>query len=629
MNRVLTVFKSTTFLIFIFTAILVYFILERVLALHLNYGFRDGDWILLITFKELGSLSLEHFVKAWEILRVYTYQVYYIGLLEHLYGIDFYSMNKATHFVKYLGTLAIFPLVMVLTGRKLAAFCATVIFAVAYPAMGILYHTVIGGYHITFISLSMFLISYYFIVSKRKSWRWYFLLSFLFTLTLLLTPERMYPLFPYIILVEFFILIKIGISKKSILNSVTRLGFMYFPFITIYLLYPSVFVHHLGNFYARFENLFKGNYQFLLFPFASFGSMFVPNFYLPYLGSIRIESFGLFIRGLLLNHLIIFLIVSFLLAKISNVKTYRFVGITILSTLVLSIIAFLLASHWYSLDPKVRVNFDYNFVLPPALVGIFIISLTFAYLIEWLKTREQKNYSKLLFASLASAFLFIVATWGAADLNLVFIGAHRYLAAPSIGTSIFFALLLTLIYDKLRSRKLTKPISLLTLLILFPIISVNERVTREFFLEELYFVGMDYHEQTRLKNEFWSYVPNLDNNKRSLFYFDESQSSQYGYLNESAVMAGFEYWFMFDGNNYIRNRPLPAILRTNTTCPKPDHQSCLSKLKEGLKYEEGEWKIYYQDHYFKLKNFYAMRFIGKQLSDIRDEVINDLNLKVN
>ena len=171
------------------------------------------------------------------------------------------------------------------------------------------------------------------------------------------------------------------------------------------------------------------------------------------------------------------------------------------------------------------------------------------------------------------------------------------------------------------------------LLITIPIIIINMKISKAFFDYELHDVGMDGAEQTRMKNEFWSIVPNMSNDERSLFYFDETADKENGYFDESTIIAGLESWALFDhGKNLIKERPEPGILRTNIQCPEISHESCIQFMRSSLTKVNGEEGILYADwvrypdkpRFYKLENLYAFRFINKHLVNIKEEVLKEL-----
>lgn len=99
-------------------------------------------------------------------------------------------------------------------------------------------------------------------------------------------------------------------------------------------------------------------------------------------------------------------------------------------------------------------------------------------------------------------------------------------------------------------------------------------------------------------------------------------------------MAGFEYWTRLNRDGTLNNFPAPGMMRTNLQCPEHTHENCLKMLSEGLTQQNGEKGVLYKDpirgqttpRFYKLSNFYAFRFVNKDIIDTRKEVINELNL---
>lgn len=632
-------------LLLVLTLVVVVWILQSiVLKLNLEYGFRDGDWWIIRRYISLGPLSLNHLINALKLHAVYTYQIYYAGFLTNLYGLDFHNLYQASHFFKFLASLAVFPMVLILTKNKMTAFLSSLIYSIAYPASGALYMFLTGAYFIAIIFLNFFFISYWVVLNQDViKFRWILLTFILFIATILLNAERMYPLALLILVIELLWVFKNRWTKLSVKLSLIRISVFLFPLIVFYGIYtlrfnsqvnPAFFTpQFLKAIELRLSSISSGNLQLLLYPFSSFGSMFLFSDYWKLFGNFETKSFIDFIFYFISRPLLIFSVPTVFLIWLASKKPIKFILITLLPLFVFGLIIYLMVNHWFKVDPSVRIHLDTNYVGIPALFGFYVLSLSFSFFLIWLKGQDKRNLLLPIFVGAFVSFFFILLTWIGSDVQLLFVGPQRYLTTPAIGSSLILASIITLIFSRLKEIKLTRHLAWLSLLLLVPVVLINAKINKEFFSYEIKYAGMGGIEQTRMKDKFWSLVPKVSNNEESLFYFDETADKQNGYFDESTILAGFEDWIQFDhGALVVANRPYPGMLRTNIQCPEHTHGNCIKILKEGLTEQNGVWGILYKDsireslgqRFFKLSNFYAMRFINKDIIDIKKEVLVEL-----
>jgi len=143
---------------------------------------------------------------------------------------------------------------------------------------------------------------------------------------------------------------------------------------------------------------------------------------------------------------------------------------------------------------------------------------------------------------------------------------------------------------------------------------------------ELEFAGTDSAGHIRMKEKLWSYLGNLSKSEPSVFYFDESQDHENGYFDETTVMAGFNYWMNIRGNNIVYPPLTHVLLRSNLICQEPKSM-CLSKVKSLVTTSDGGKGILYGDVFYKAENFYAFRFIDKDIVDIKPEIVKVIGLE--
>lgn len=628
----------------IISLIIVVWVLSRiVLNLNLEYGFRDGDWWIIRRYITLGSFSLDHIVAAFKLHAVYAYQIYYAGFLTNLFGLDFHNLYQASQFFKFLSALAVFPLVLMITKNKITAFLSSLIYSIAYPASGALFMFLTGGYFIAIIFLNFFFMMYWYVLnSKQVRVRWIFCTLFIFLVTLLLNPERMYPLIPLVLIAEFIWIWRKNWSDKAVVSSFKRIMILLFPLVVFYTIYTFWFKNQIASAFftpqfftavkVRALSVLQGNWQLLLYPFSSFGSLFLHGEYWKLLGSFKVDSFMDFMVSIF-RPMIIFIISTSILMCLISKKPLKLILITIIPVFFFGLMIFLSARNWLTIDQSARIHFDINFIGPPALFGFFILTLCFSFFLAWLKDKNERRLLLPFIIGSGVSFLFVFFTWVGSDVQLAFLGPQRYLTVPAIGSSIFISALVVLIFSKFRKFVFMGNFAWCFFLLLIPVFIINYNISKDFFKLELTSAGMRGVDQTRMKDKFWSLVPKMSKDEESLFYFDETADKQNGYFDESTIMAGFEDWIQFDhGKLIVVNRPNPGILRTNVQCPEHTYESCIKILKDGLGIVNGEKGVWYKDiargqteyRFYKLDNFYAIRFVNKDMIDIKKDVLTKL-----
>lgn len=606
---------------------------------QLNYGFRDVDWQVLYYFKLFGNLSLNHLTSEIKVLGVYIPESYYVGLLESLIGLNFVSLHQVTHFFMIAATLSVYIAVLLISKRKLLAFITSLIYTMSYTHAGALFQLSSGGYFITTIFMNIFFCLYYYAIFGKSSLKWSVPAGFLLVVTVVLKPERMYPLIPLILIIEFSLLLLRGVNKNLLASFLQRIIVIFLPFVILYPFYrilftpgvsagfaPNQFVIGVGT---KITSILNGNIQLLIEPLASLGSIFLYGDHLKLLGQLDFQNLTTYIISLILNPILRLGIITFILFSLIGKKSLRLIPLFSVILFVYGLFIYILKTNWQQLDIALRIHFDPNFIALPSLLGLYILIITTVLIFRWLRTRD----SLLLFPILGIgfAYLFIVMTW--VSSSIIFMGTHRYLSFPSFGTSLFIAGLVVMTFNKLNNNKFAKQWSWSIFLILVPLIIINFQVANNFFNDELRFVGMKGSDQIRLKNKFREFIKDISRHDSSLFYFDETTDADNAYFNESVIIAGFEYWTRVNSDGTLNNFPEPDTLRTTRQCPQHTHVSCLKLIKEGIKVENGEKGIWYANfikgnipHFYKIKNFRAYRFINKEIYDITDEVLKELNL---
>lgn len=620
-------------IIFPIVAILQYIILKP----HFFYGFADIDWAGLLLYKYINNpLTLESFLKVFSISGVYTTQYYFIGIQESFFGLDYHKYNLVAYVLKFLSIITVFPLFYAVTKRKLIATLGTFIYGYSFVSVAALYSvmTTINYLGVVFMNISICL--YWYLAQKNKI-DWILMLSTIasFYFALLLATERMYPLAALIVIGEFFYMCYQKFSKISLISGLKRLLLLFTPVILLMIIKPSVhndLIAFMGNSQLTFRKISEGNWHLIFTPFAALGSMIMPKEHTLSLGVINLNSLTDYLGFLLGGPVFIFGIITLILGLLLSKKPRRFIVTTFAFLMPLLITAFYIATRREIIDPnlidawgKLKMYFDPSFVMPPALIGIFIISLACAFLLEWINKKTRDNLTMSLFLGPTFAFFFIFLTWLPADLVLVFMGIHRYLTIPAIGISLFLATAICLTYDKLQSIKILKPISFTVFLLLFPMFTIYNQSIASYFANELDFAGTRASEHIRMKGKLLSYIKNLSESEPSVFFFDESLDPSNSYFNETTVLAGFNFWIMFRGDHIMPMSP-PRLIRSYFLCGG-NRKFCPEELKKAVIEKNGIRGLQFDDTFYKAENFYAFRFINRDLYNITDELKLTLGLE--
>ena len=146
-----------------------------------------------------------------------------------------------------------------------------------------------------------------------------------------------------------------------------------------------------------------------------------------------------------------------------------------------------------------------------------------------------------------------------------------------------------------------------------------------YFANELDSAGTRASEHIRMKGKLLSYIKNLSESEPSVFFFDESADSSNSYFNETTVLAGFNFWIMFRGNHILPIKA-PKLIRSYFLCGG-NGKFCPEKLQQAVVANNGVKGLQFDNTFYKAKNFYAFRFINRDLYNITDEVKTTLDLK--
>lgn len=611
-----------------FLILVVWYIQNEFLRLVLTMGLKPDDWILYFYYKVLGDDPLSKIKMVWAERGAYTtYQLYFIGLLGNLIGFDWQLFRQINIYFKILATLSLYPLILIIFKNRLLAILSTVIFAMSYSSVGPFEFVVKGSDYLAIFWMNIFLIVYYLIIrNKLTGLRWLITRIILLLLTIIFSPIRLYPILIVLPLIEIYLLI-IKYKFTSIKKTFLRLFSLYLPFLVVVLYSPQAILGFLSN---PFDIIKSGNWHLFLIPFSGLGYLFIPNqYYGKIFGTLNTNTFQDYVFFLLGGPTVIFSVLTLFVGFLRVNKPIRFILTVIILNFIIELLIFFLAFHYKFLSVNLQQHYDQT-GLYSVLAGVYILILSGAVFIKWAKNKYPDNL--LIALSLGGLFsiIFTVATWIAAPTLVSYSATSYYLVVASVGSSIFIAAILTIIFDKLKStKKLLFRLFWLSMgsAILITIFFVSRIVVKERFT---YFNlnGLNLMEQQLLQDKFKATLGKTDKLSKALFFFDTSKLSGNGPVYSEGFLVSFPFWMHFDGKN-LREGCIEVIYENK------DKTLLIKTIKEaenekgfyyrGLCWQDNKWG--YHDILYKVENFYAFQIVNGEFINITDGVLYELGFK--
>lgn len=590
--------KTKKYLLFLILAVFITWSQLILLKPHLQYGFSDVDWGFLSIYKTENPYSPSQFIeflkRGGTLGGVYTHQIYYIGIQEHFFGLDFKSFHLTTHFFKILATLSSYPVLFVISGSGLVALIGTILFGFSYTGVGTMYTVVTSNDYLAIFLMNIFLTIYFYIV-KKNTGNWFYLLGLLIFLVLALfwSTERIYPLPLFVVLLELFMF---WTKRKLEKNSLKRIFVLLSPVIIIFIIKPTIFLSFVLDHGVEIaQRVSLGNWNLILTPFIALGSIIVPHNYTKYLLP----------PGSIFTFTVVTLILGLTIFKRPLKNTLHI----LLITSVFSIILYILASHF--VDHLITQE-----SIIQALVGFYILAIAIVSFNYW--RREKERIFLGLFIGPFSAFLYIFLTWIGAATSEVFAGVHRYLTIPALFMSLFLANLFGIIFLKLwklpQNIKYLKILSVAPLFLFILFININVKEIQYFFNYQL-ISGFGLSDKQIMRSQLLNYLNNLSEDKSSLIYFDFTDDNNNGYYYDNTLLGGFGSWILWYKKINFNKNLVPITFWNNTPL-----------LKSSYLEKEGRIGFLYNKVFFEMKDFYAFKLKDKKIIDIKSEILNHLGV---
>lgn len=605
------------------------------LSLVLQYGFTPDDWRLLFFYKTLGNDPFSKIPYVWSIKGAYTTsQVYFIGLLNSFFGLNYQSYQVTNLIIKVIATISIYPLILIIFRRKLLAFITTILYGMSYMGSRSLEYVVKGTDYLAIIPMNIFFIIYYFIVTgKVKRWWWFVLMTFFWFLSLVISPIRIYPILALIPVIEFFLCIQLK-STRQVLSSFKRLLILYLPLFFIYFYKQDAIIGFLQSPSMIFQAILRGNLHIILTPFQGLGLIwFFSVEWNKFFSTIDVSSFKnylFFLFGPPRGPLFIFGILTlFLSLIIFGRKLYSFIVI-LFSNLLLDIIFYYIVMYGLGIPEIFKYRFDLN-KMYPILISGFVLCIALTSFLEW-RTFGKKN--KLLFALWVTppvVFLYIFLIWLLAPFGVGFENRQGYyLIIPAMAASLFISAFLVAIYDKASDQK-NRLFRLILLSVIF-VISFNtfslNRKNIDYYFSNAREDGRFAQDQEGINNHLLQYFHSFNYKENNLFYFDGIEDNTHSnYYYEQALFESLPSRIL------LRNGKLEE------GCVTTFYQG-IDKLSKITTYDNGIKGFVYNGQcsknvngnvgkvFYPVDNFYAFRIKNGEIISIKQEILDKLTFSL-
>lgn len=614
-------FKTNLHLFFLFIFIVV---ISQCLLLGpvLKYGFTPDDWGMLFFYKTLGDDPLAKIVYVWSVKGAYTTgPIYFIGILNDFFGLNYQSYQVANIILKILATLSLYPLILLVFKNRLLAFLTVFLYGISYMSSRSLEYVVKGTDYLAIFLMNIFLVIYYYIISKRiKSWRWFIAMCFFWFVSLMISPIRIYPILVLIPLIEVFLWLQQK-SVSNVIQSLKRLLILYLPFLIIYLYKPSAIHAFLQNPPVIFKAITDGNWHLILTPFQGVGLTLLTNgFWSNLINSLNITGVGEYLLFLARGPLIFFGFFILILATMRSQKPARFFLHAFSLNLLLDVVFYYIAIHELNIPENLRLHFD-PARMYPILISVFMLAVSLASFLEWKDYGKKDNLLMALWISPPIALLYTFLIWFLAPFGVGFEGQQGYyLVVPTIASSLFLSAILVLIYDKgIRVKSSFSKFFVIcgAIMSLFYIYSLN-RNDIYYFFNSAGINGRYAADQERMYDQLVFYLKgDFRKGESILFYFDAFEDGARGTFYTETLLLNLASRLHIERGGI--NGCIAVFYQDLSALEK---QVVVKNNIKGFTY-----KNQCGEEFFSINNFYAFKLKNGQLTDIEPEVLQKLNLK--
>ncbi|OGE33576.1 hypothetical protein A3D83_01230 [Candidatus Daviesbacteria bacterium RIFCSPHIGHO2_02_FULL_41_10] len=593
-------------------------------SIVLQNGFTSDDWWLLFDYKVITPSFgfLEKYIQTLQAIGLYhTYQITYIGILESLFKGNYFAYQFTGLILKILATVSLYPLLFVVFKRRLLAFLTTLLYGISYSSAGALLFVCTGSDYLAIFFMNIFLLCYFYsFVSKRRLY--FYLAVILLFLSFMSAPIRMYPLLVIVFLIEIFAWIKSG-KYSYILKVISRLTWLFLPFFVISRIAPGLTGGQLSSASSVFNFLSFGNYHLLLSPFAGIGYTFLTNDYWSLIfGIANFDNFKNYLSFLFHGPLIIYSVLAIIMGLLISKKPLKHILSIIFANLFFEVSSYFLITNLRGVEgPNIRYFIPVS--IHAVFLGFFVVSISISSAVAWLRDYKPRILLLSLFAGPIFSSIFLWGIWMLKGDVLTFKeGVHWYMVTETIGSSLFLATVMVLIFDKIKliinpNIKYILITSLLFMIIPIYLIS-NKEIEKTF--SGLISTGSKAEDHEYVKSIFLSYMNNFSEEKPVLFYLEPKDERFYPvpFIIGFEETMHFRNWELMNGCVGVifdRNILEKSIVIKNGIKGFNAASLCLKDYVEVSRPET----------FFREEDLVALRLKGKEVINIKEEVLKSLH----
>lgn len=631
--------KTSKFIIF--TLLVLSVVISQVILLKpiVGQGLTPEDYVGFFSIRVSKDTMFSDPINYWRQMGMHnTAHNLYLGFQDILFRDNYNMYLYSDIFFKIVATLLLYPLILIITNNKLLAFLGTFLYGISYSTAGTLYLYVVGNEYLGIALIYIFLISYYFCL-KQTNLQTLLYSSLLISLSFFALPIRIFPIFIIILLIESYLLIKNKLSK--ITPTLLRIVSIFFP-IAVIMLYSLIRVgtseyelEIIPSFLSRISN---GNWYLLLYPLWGLGYTYLPANYFHIFGKIDFSNYISYLISLSHVSFTIFVPVSLLLSFIISNKRIRFFLVLMFINILLDSVLFILYTHHFSIPENLRFGYSVPTFIDGLYAGIcanFVISIASACGIEWYLTNRKNRVLFIVFVSPFFSLLFIVGQWAfTRDYRMYQEGILRYFVIPALGSYLFVAGILTLIYQRTKSYKRSLAL-LLIIFVIFQIFNISRKEIAQVF-DGKKRDGRDLQIQESIKSQTLNYIliDKLENNM--LIYFKlTSPIPEVSNLQENTFDWRYLSHWVLINKSYLLNKAVDGCAAVTWDFSELQKMASTNNGSKVFLYSNGPYKeircahkgiVYYLDkETINLDDFYAFRIDDNyKVIDITNEVKGNL-----
>ena len=506
-----------------------------------NLALFGDDWLVIYRYvTDVGSISAGFSKHLHEYLSPYGPTQVFMGLLAQLYNYDSTSYYITSYLFRLFAAFSLFPITFYLTRNKLSAFFAVLFFSVTTTG----FDTTNWVFNMTsYLAIGFISLFLFFYLRSKKEGGTIFLVPAIILLYLayITSSIRMHATLPLLIILEVFW----NLQERNLL-------FFRKSFIRLALVLVTIlFIRFTGASFGQpteaadrireGTNTFKlflsqGRYDFLAYPLATLGSIFIPDAILPFQS--QVSSITNYIINIVLPILLIFSTASRFLIKLTHGLKKGLFGILFALMITWTIIAIV----FYRGNISTFSSATYNSLV---LIGGYIFILGSIFIIKNIKL---KSTATLLILSLAWILLSYLYAWlWRPELYLT---TNRYLIVGAAGAAIFLSGLISLGNSK-RNQ--------ITIFVIFASLLIMHIYSTRMYEYQLISFG---HGQ-EISNKIWAsipYMPEISKKEKvSVFYFVGDGTN--GSIIHDSITFGFPP-HMALLYNITDNNKVPVVLES-------------------------------------------------------------------